>query len=263
MGTKVPSSPPRWYARGTQKGRDRGRSGSRRRGRSPGIARKCSARLGVSRFWKLLIIRWSLVRIQAGPSNVTKSPRLGLATRVICGGAASTEQSVPPRCTPGMSPRRKPASKPRRPLRTLRVSANQLSQERRIVELSPIRQDVRVGVGGQAELALADKASDLCPRSSLPMQQRDAAVAEVVRGEDRKCRQPCSHARSQRGADQRPLRGRGAPSGHGLRAAVASPRSPQRVCPAARPRAQSATRSADGRARERARWRARANWPEA
>ena len=48
---------------------------------------------------------------------------------------------------------------------------DQLGNEGGIVELAPVRQDVRVGVGGQAELALADETPNLSPRSSLAVEE--------------------------------------------------------------------------------------------
>lgn len=66
-----------------------------------------------------------------------------------------------------------------------RLLCRLLAEQRRVVELAPVRENVRVGVGCEAELALPDEAGDLCPCPSLPVQKRDSAVAQVVRGEHR------------------------------------------------------------------------------
>ena len=52
--------------------------------------------------------------------------------------------------------------------------------ERRVIELAPVGQHVRVGVQGDAELPLPDEPLDLSPGASLTVKKRDPAVPKVV-----------------------------------------------------------------------------------
>ena len=61
------------------------------------------------------------------------------------------------------------------------LRSDQRRDERRVVELATVGQDVRIRVRGEAELPLAHQPADLGPRASLPMKQRDPAVPEAVR----------------------------------------------------------------------------------
>jgi len=58
-------------------------------------------------------------------------------------------------------------------------------EELAVVEVCFVEQDVGVGVGGDAEVALADELADARPRHPAQVQQADAAVAEVVRRPER------------------------------------------------------------------------------
>ena len=49
-----------------------------------------------------------------------------------------------------------------------RLDVSALREQRLEIQLTPVAEDVRVGVGGQRELALADKPRDLGPRAALP-----------------------------------------------------------------------------------------------
>ena len=49
------------------------------------------------------------------------------------------------------------------------------------IDFAAVAEHVRIGVCGDGELALSDEAADLCPAASLAVEERDAAVAEVVR----------------------------------------------------------------------------------
>ena len=60
-----------------------------------------------------------------------------------------------------------------------------LAEEGRVVELGLIGQDVRVCVGSDREVALADALSDPGLRHAAEVQERDPAVPEVVRRERR------------------------------------------------------------------------------
>ena len=52
-----------------------------------------------------------------------------------------------------------------------------LAEEQRVVELAPVRENVRVGVGRVTELALPDEARDLGPGPPVPVKKRDPPVA--------------------------------------------------------------------------------------
>ena len=54
-------------------------------------------------------------------------------------------------------------------LENVRLRRPWIVQERQVVELLTVREDVRVGVGREAELPLSDKAADLGPCPSLPV----------------------------------------------------------------------------------------------
>ena len=79
----------------------------------------------------------------------------------------------------------------------------------------PRRRDVRVGVGGHREVALADELADPRPGHAAQVQQRDPAVAEVVRREERDRRRPCTPSRSTSAARRRRSRRTAGPRGRG------------------------------------------------
>lgn len=54
-----------------------------------------------------------------------------------------------------------------------------------VVELVLADEDMRVRVGGDAEVALADELADARPRHPAQMQEADPPVPEVVRAEQR------------------------------------------------------------------------------
>ena len=58
-------------------------------------------------------------------------------------------------------------------------------EELRVVEFRLVREDVRVGVRGDREIALPDLLADASPRHSAQVEEADAAVPEVVRREPR------------------------------------------------------------------------------
>ena len=49
-----------------------------------------------------------------------------------------------------------------------------------VVGFAAVAEDVRIGVGGDAQLPLADEAADLRQRPPLPVQEADPPVTEVV-----------------------------------------------------------------------------------
>jgi len=59
------------------------------------------------------------------------------------------------------------------------------SDEARIVELDLVGHDVGVGVRGRRDVALADGLADRHPRNAGQVEQRDPAVTEIMRTEDR------------------------------------------------------------------------------
>ena len=64
-----------------------------------------------------------------------------------------------------------------------RPSRFEALEQRAVVEFAVVEQDVRVRVGRHLERALADERANLGPGASLPVQQRDTAMAQVVRTE--------------------------------------------------------------------------------
>jgi hypothetical protein len=58
-------------------------------------------------------------------------------------------------------------------------------EQSRVVELPFVGDDVRVRASGGYEVVVADELSNPRPRHANQMQQRDAAVAEIVRREAR------------------------------------------------------------------------------
>ena len=56
-----------------------------------------------------------------------------------------------------------------------------LPEKADVVGFAAVAEDVRVPVGGHTQLALADEPADLRPGASLPVQEADPPVAEVVR----------------------------------------------------------------------------------
>jgi hypothetical protein len=70
---------------------------------------------------------------------------------------------------------------------TIRTQPSRLSQleQSRVVEFPLVEHDVRVDVRGRRQVPLADELPDPRPRNAAQVQERDPAVAEVVRAEQR------------------------------------------------------------------------------
>ena len=99
------------------------------------------------------------------------------------GWARDVPPPVPPRKSASL---RDEGSIERRPAKiALRSSGRVVGQDGRVVEFATVREDVRVGVRRDAQLALSDETADLGPGAALSMEERDAPVSQVMRREGR------------------------------------------------------------------------------